>query len=250
MIGLEYVWIRNYETTRTIARHSHECYEFVYYIKGTGIAGYDEKNYGYSSGTCVLIPPKVQHGETHKELTGMIAIGFSLEDYFYSPDFIYLSDEKSVIFELVQKIRHEFKAKAMHHIEYIESILNELLIELFRMTQPAPTKKLTSFDYIISYLKEYFMADIDIKALSKNSGYCVDHFRALFKAKTGLSPKEFVLNERLKNAEILLSDPTIPLERVAEKCGFQYYSQFSLFFKKKTGFSPSEYRRSIQQKVD
>lgn len=250
MISLEYVWIRNYETMRTIAPHSHECYEFVYYIKGSGIIECDGKTYGYESGTYMLIPPKIQHGETHKELTGMISVGFSLKDYFFSPDFIYLSDEKSVIFDMVQKIRHEFKAKAIHHIEYIESTLNELLIKLFRMTQPLPMKKLTSFDYIISYLKEYYMADIDIKALSKNSGYCVDHFRALFKIKTGLSPKEFILNERLKNAKLYLSDSTILLEQVAEKCGFKYYSQFSLFFKKETGISPSEYRRSIHKRTD
>lgn len=245
MTELEYVWIRNYETTRTIAKHAHECYEFVYYIKGTGTAYLEEKEYAYSSGTCVLIPPKAQHCETHKELTSMIAIGFTLKDYFYSPDFVYLSDEKSRIFDLVQKIRHEFKAKAVYHVEYIESVLNELMIELFRMTQPASVKKLTSFDYVISYLKEYFMADIDIKAFSKNSGYCVDHFRTLFKEKTGLSPKEFVLNERLKNAKHFLEDQSLSLERIAEKCGFQYYSQFSLFFKKKTGLSPSEYRKSL-----
>ena len=43
----------------------------------------------------------------------------------------------------------------------------------------------------------------------------------------------------------MLADPSIELTSIAERCGYEYYSQFSLFFKKKTSLSPLEYRQRV-----
>lgn len=245
MINLEYVWIRNYETKRTITPHKHGCYEFVYYLKGKGKSFCENISFEYDPGSYLLIAPETQHGETHEELTSMIAIGFTLENHFARPKTCNLHDSDSVVFNLVQKIRHEFKTKPLYYKQTIESVLNEILIEIFRATVPGESQKTDSFDYVISYLKEYFMADVDINQLAKTTGYCPDHFRSLFEKKTGLSPKQFILAERLSHAKKFLSDPALDLTRIAEKCGYEYYSQFSLFFKKQTGLSPSEYRKKF-----
>ena len=81
--------------------------------------------------------------------------------------------------------------------------------------------------------------------LARSTGYCDDHFRIVFKKKTGLSPKEFILETRLNAAKKLLADPAVNLTDISTQCGYEYYSQFSLFFKKKTGMSPSEFRDTV-----
>ena len=79
--------------------------------------------------------------------------------------------------------------------------------------------------------------------LAKLTGYCDDYFRIVFKKKTGMSPKEFILETRLEAAKKMLADKSISLSDIASKCGFEYYSRFSLFFKSKTGATPTEYRK-------
>lgn len=58
MIQLQYVWIRNYESPRTIAPHQHTCYEFIYYLKGSGNGIFGEEKYFYSPGSFVSRQPQ------------------------------------------------------------------------------------------------------------------------------------------------------------------------------------------------
>ena len=245
MISLEYVWIRNYETSRTIAVHQHSCFEFIYYLKGSGKGFYADTDYSYEAGTFVLLRPNTQHGETHETLTSMISIGFQVQNFFEEPQNCVLKSENSVFFDTVQNIRHELKNKLPFYKQKIEILLELLLTEILRATSGSEPEKKNSLDYTISYIKEYFMANLDLHQLAKSAGYCDDQFRVLFRKKTGSSPKNFILDLRLNAAKKMLADTENELSDIAVKCGYEYYSQFSLFFKKKTGQTPSEYREKI-----
>lgn len=245
MIEMQYVWIRNYESPRTIMAHQHACYEFIYYLKGNGEGSYGKTKYRYEPGTFVLVEPDTIHGEVHNTQTSMISIGFCLHDYFISPQNCCYKDDTSKIFELVQAIRHEFKGKPPYYREYIENLLGNILIHILRKGPvPSPGKE-NSIDYAISYIREYYMSDINMTELAKLTGYCDDYFRIVFKKKTGMAPKELILETRLKAAKKMLADKNISLTDISAKCGFEYYSRFSLFFKDKTGMTPSEYRKKL-----
>ncbi len=245
MIEMQYVWIRNYESPRTIVAHQHACYEFIYYLKGDGEGVNGKTKYHYEPGTFVLVEPNTIHGEVHNTQTSMISIGFCLHDYFISPQNCCYKDDTSKIFELVQAIRHEFKGKPPYYREYIENLLGNILIHILRKGPvPSPGKE-NSIDYAISYIREYYMSDITMAELAKLTGYCDDYFRIVFKKNTGMAPKEFILETRLEAAKKMLADKNISMTDISAKCGFEYYSRFSLFFKNKTGVTPSEYRKRI-----
>ena len=244
MIQLQYVWIRNYESPRTIAEHRHTCYEFIYYLKGTGRGFAGEEKYDYSPGTFVLVETGVPHGETHETRTSMISVGFRLQNHFENPKSGCFRDVESQIFDIAQTIRHEFKQKNVYYQQAIENLLGRIVIEILRRTSTA-VQKSQNIDYAIAYIREYYMSAIDLDELARSTGYCEDHFRIVFRKKTGLSPKEFILETRLNAAKKLLADPALSLSDIAFKCGYEYYSQFSLFFKRRTSLTPSEYRASL-----
>ena len=75
-----------------------------------------------------------------------------------------------------------------------------------------------------------------------------DYIRKLFKKETGISPAEYLLNERMRLAQQLLSSgisnrfSRYSISQIAEMCGYSEPLYFSRVFKKFFGVAPSEYK--------
>lgn len=82
----------------------------------------------------------------------------------------------------------------------------------------------------------------DIARLARELGVSYTHFRRVFKASTGVSPRQFLINARIARAIRLLEDPLLKLGEVASRSGFSDPFYFSRLFKRKTGLSPSQWR--------
>lgn len=67
---------------------------------------------------------------------------------------------------------------------------------------------------------------------------------ARFHALTGTSPAQFVINARIRHACQLLKETTLPVEHIAEACGYRDVYFFSRQFKQKQKMAPSAFRRS------
>ena len=217
MVKLKYVWIRNYETVRTIEEHSHQCFELVYYIKGSGNVFAEDKKYSFNAGKVMLILPREKHKEIQKEMTNMIAIGFTTDSEFIPNKSVMVSDEKSTLFDMFQKIRYEFKNKYMYYEECIENSIGNILIEITRIVSQSNSKpEKSKLDPYINYLKEYHSHKISIKDIAKEAGYSSDYFSLLFKEQTGFTPKEFIQNERFEHAKRLLEETNLKLDTISE----------------------------------
>jgi AraC family transcriptional regulator len=70
------------------------------------------------------------------------------------------------------------------------------------------------------------------------------HFARAFKASTGLSPYQWQLDVRLKQAQDLLLTTDGTIEIIAQATGFVDAMHFNRLFKKKTGGTPSSWRRA------
>lgn len=63
------------------------------------------------------------------------------------------------------------------------------------------------------------------------------HFYRVFKNELGISPVEFINNERIKLAVSLLQDPKRTIKEVFMECGFESRSYFNRVFKRKKNVS-------------
>lgn len=71
------------------------------------------------------------------------------------------------------------------------------------------------------------------------------HFSKAFKQSTGLSPRDWQIEDRVRRAEALLRDPQIPIADVATQCGFADQSHLTRLFKRLRGITPARWRRRL-----
>lgn len=68
------------------------------------------------------------------------------------------------------------------------------------------------------------------------------HFSRVFKAATGRSPRDFLVEARLSRARHLLAETSLSVGEIAERLDYADLFFFSRQFKQKTGLSPLRYR--------
>jgi transcriptional regulator GlxA family with amidase domain len=69
------------------------------------------------------------------------------------------------------------------------------------------------------------------------------HFARAFKVATGSSPFQWLLAQRIERAKNLLLDSNLPIDQIAEQCGFTDQSHFTRTFLKFAGAAPGQWRR-------
>lgn len=126
------------------------------------------------------------------------------------------------------------------------SLLRGLLIKLDHDTPPqaAPAGASESFAWraLTAHIQEHLHDLGGVNRLAEKAGYTRHHFSRLFKAQTGLSPQQYVINARIALAKELLRGTTLAVSEVAKRSGYSDAFQFSKQFRQRIGLAPSAYR--------
>ncbi|MEM9987017.1 MAG: helix-turn-helix domain-containing protein, partial [Bacteroidota bacterium] len=96
---------------------------------------------------------------------------------------------------------------------------------------------------VISYIKLNIQTKLSTAALAKRAGFGQTTFFKVFKQTTGCTPVEYILQERIRQAKILIQKGDSPLQEIAFRCGFNSYEYFCSSFKKIEQLKPSEFRK-------
>jgi len=91
--------------------------------------------------------------------------------------------------------------------------------------------------------------DIDIETMANTANMSRRSFDRHFRAATGMSPKEWLIRQRLALAQQLLVELKLPMEVVAEKSGFKSAMNLRHHFKNIFGISPSQYQMQFGNAV-
>lgn len=126
--------------------------------------------------------------------------------------------------------------------------LQELLIRIIQ-TQTAksiddglyadPNSPITQ---VLDYIRVNLRENISLKNLSDISCMSTTSFYRFFKRELGMSPIEFVINEKIRCAKKLLKNPTIQVNEVCHLSGFEDSNYFIRLFKKHEGITPKQYQ--------
>lgn len=94
-----------------------------------------------------------------------------------------------------------------------------------------------------AFMNHNYKFDIKLKDIADSVHLSPNYFHKLFKSTYGISPLEYLTNERIKKArlELLCSEKTITA--ISSDCGFSSYSYFCTVFKKNCGVTPSDFRK-------
>ena len=88
----------------------------------------------------------------------------------------------------------------------------------------------------------YYRHDLSIAEEAARIGYSPNYIQKIFRAKTGMSPKEYLMKIRMEEARRFLKERRYSVKEVASLCGFSGKEYFSTAFRAYCGFPPSECR--------
>ncbi|MCR5243567.1 MAG: AraC family transcriptional regulator [Bacteroidales bacterium] len=92
------------------------------------------------------------------------------------------------------------------------------------------------------YVGAHYSEQISLESLSSLVGMSQSAFSRFFKARTGKTVIDYIIDIRLGNAARLLVDTTQNISEICYSCGFNNLSNFNRLFKSKRGYTPREFR--------
>lgn len=267
MIRTKYIFIRNYKSKNLQVRpHLHDCYEFVYYYKASGVlrvcspktdSAVDdvnihylkradfrpEQSFRFTDGCFAVLPPYTVHDEQHEVQASLICFGFYADEDDPALRASFHRDTGSAFLPYVKQIQNEYMNKYANY----ENMISALIVQIITMILRKENRQVNNDNEIAmikNYIDEYFTMALPISKLASLSHYSEDHFCLKFKKAYNVSPKTYILNKRITLAKYLLTNTTLPLNEIALQCGYSDYVTFSQIFKQKVGVSPKKFQTS------
>ncbi|PSN19658.1 AraC family transcriptional regulator [filamentous cyanobacterium CCP5] len=134
---------------------------------------------------------------------------------------------------------------------YLDSLANALAVQLLRHhgTTAAQLQRYQGglptyqLNQILDYIDATLAEDIKLADLAELLGMSPFHFGRMFKQSTGISPHQYVIQQRIEQAKRLLKNSDQAIIDIALECGFNSHSHLSKQFRQVTGVTPREFRR-------
>ncbi|SET30400.1 helix-turn-helix domain-containing protein [[Clostridium] polysaccharolyticum] len=220
-------------------------------VETQGIAGY----FGYG---IAFDPVKSQERETCYNTTIPYWVTDSntqIEDYGFFDDYpdYYLTrqiDEFEELFARVVELAHESKTENQ---ETMKELLKEIFKRIDSEIQSGGILKvnksaLRHYDLILScktYIDNNLEKHFTLDDLAAQCGLSKNFFSKTFKEIMGMTPFEYIIENRMLLARKLILTTNISIDQIVNLCGFDDRTYFYRMFKKRFHEAPSVYRKNF-----
>lgn len=253
--------------------HSHDYYEFYFYLEGKVSIQIDDSHYPLRSGNMVLIPPGTPHraliqdsGVPYRRFVFWISRSFFQQLLEQSPDYGYVMERaqsgrhyifyfdlvsfnalQSRIFQLIEEIHASRFGKAVKISLGVQDLILHLNRIIYEQEHPkSPEEEQSLYRHLIQYIEAHLEEDLSLERLSQEFYVSKYHIAHVFKDNFGLSVHQFITKKRLAMCrDSILSHQEI--SKTYLMFGFKDYTSFFRAFKKEFGMSPKEYKELFRQ---
>lgn len=163
---------------------------------------------------------------------------------------IFSVSNTSFMSRIIADIKRERLLNAPHHQEMEACRITELLLLTSRYRQIA--KKMAAspvefahyerFCLVRQSIQERYSEPWTVDKMATMACLSPNRFAVLYKKFFGISPMNDLIDMRLSEAKWFLTQGSLTVAEVAERCGFSSLSYFSRLFKNRTGQTPKRFR--------
>lgn len=115
-------------------------------------------------------------------------------------------------------------------------------VEVSQFVKAAISQSIKDLDYVI---RTYLFQPLSLSEFASLTNRSLASFKRDFHRAYGCPPKQWINQERLKQAVLLLQNTKESLADIAASCGYESTSYFIRSFKKKHGITPHALRAAI-----
>lgn len=265
------IYYYNDKDLKAVHKHSHDYYEFYFFLEGNVNIKISDKEYPLQYGDLVIIPPRTLHcpviqnnEKPYRRFVFWISQDYSTQLNTLSPAYNYLfqrvNQTQQYIYHYDNIAYNTLQAKVLQLIEEIHSdrygkeakvalCVNDLILHLNRTiheqyTKPTKDSSINLYQDLVTYIESHLDETLTLETLANIffvSKYYIAH---IFKDNMGISTHQYILKKRLS----MCKDAMINGDNINEACtayGFSDYSNFYRAFIKEYGVSPKKYRDEI-----
>ena len=260
----------------TVQAHSHDYYEFYFFIEGNVIMYIDGKEFALTPGTMLVIPPELPHYA--RLIDGDVPyrrfVFWVTEDFLdslgkISKDYLYFTEKtksnnsfvinkfNDIEFNTIQgkvfTLIDEIHSKRFGRDAKIMICVSDFILTLNRMAYENQHPNVveadsdTLYQSIIQFIETHIDEELSLDLLAEKFHVSKFHISHIFTDTNGLPLHRYITKKRLDMCrDAILSGQDISL--VSETYGFSDYSVFYRAFVKEYGKSPKKYRDEIIRK--
>jgi AraC family transcriptional regulator len=155
------------------------------------------------------------------------------------------------LYQIAMMLLGELKSGGIMGELYVESLTQVLVIHLLRhysSLQPTivdrysltPGRLKGAIDYIHAHLD----SDLSMVQIASSVNTGPTHFARLFKTTTGISLHQYVIQQRVERAKLLLETTDLSISHIAAQVGFANPSHLTYHCKRQTGMTPRQIANS------
>lgn len=232
----------------TKKRHHHTEFEMHIVIAGCQEYEVSGEIYSLRKGNFLLISPNVHHTVVSSAV-GTVKYSITFDRVSAGvPCCFFGSVTERILNNLIFTSQEAHMHKEISAL-LIENMVLDILVWSFRLMGIKENEIHTKQDknIVVSLGKKYIEDNIETAPrVTDVAAYChlsTKQLTRLFYKGEGISPGEYIIKQRIRKIEQMLTDQQFSLKEISRMMNFDNEYYFNFYFKKHAGMPPGEYRK-------
>lgn len=166
-------------------------------------------------------------------------------------DHVFYCGTPSTYVLLFKQMIEELQTCRVGYEELLEMCFRELLLVIQRTRLEKPSIVSTQVQEEMAFARQYFHEHynepINIEDFAQSRHMSISLFMRNFKKVYEISPKQYILNLRMNNAQSLLETTDYTVSEIAAIVGYDNPLYFSRLYHKQKGQAPTDYRKLLKE---